>query len=130
MSGTRTWRKSVSFVKHLIETMRSLANHATDELKGGTTMSATRDDSLGRLGGVLVQSATVDPRHQAAAREQLALIEERFASDEEVVTVLRCLAIGLKGPEVQRKLGITQRQYETIVLRLRRGIDRDEGWKP
>ncbi|MGD0039966.1 MAG: hypothetical protein ABSE84_06015, partial [Isosphaeraceae bacterium] len=65
-----------------------------------------------------------------AATEQLERIEVRFADDDEVGLVIQGLASGMTGPEIQADLDITEKQYETIMTRLRRGVDRKEGWCP
>ena len=46
-----------------------------------------------------------------------------------LMTALDGLAEGAKGPDIQKDLGITPTQYETIMLRMRRGIDRKAGWR-
>ncbi len=124
----RRWSKKVSFVKHLMETMRSIANHAPDELKGGTVVAVGSNDAAGESEGVVLTSTTPDGLRVAAINEQIAVIAARFADDDEVGLVLEGLANGMKGPEIQQDLGITETQYETIMVRLRRGVDREAGW--
>jgi len=130
LNGSRRWRKTVKFVTHLTQTIRSIANHAREELKGGAVVPATSDDAEGTLDGVSVWSATPDPERAAAAIEQLDKISESFESDAEVGLILTRLARGMTGPEIQANLDITQTEYETIMTRLRRGVDRREGWRP
>jgi DNA-directed RNA polymerase specialized sigma24 family protein len=130
IKGDRRWRKSVRFVSHLTKTIRSLSSHAPDELRGGIVLPATSEDFGGRLDGVVLTSGLPDAERAAAASEQLGQIIDRFKNDAEVLLVLERLASGMAGPEVQTDLGITQTQYETITTRLRRGIDRREGWRP
>lgn len=129
--GDRRWRKKkVTLVKHLIETMRSIANHARDELKDAATVSATCEDAHGKLDGHDLRSHVPDGRVAAAMTQQFEKIEAAFGDDDEVGLVIRGLGAGQPGPEIQRDLGITSTQYETIVTRLRRGIDRKTGWRP
>lgn len=130
LHGNRRWRKAVKFVTHLTQTIRSIASHGREELKGGAVVPATSDDAEGALDGVSVLSATVDPERAAAALEQLDQIAARFESDAEVTLVMTRLAQGMTGPEIQTDLDMTQTQYETIMTRLRRGVDRREGWRP
>jgi CRP-like cAMP-binding protein len=125
------WRKTVvSFEKHLLEAMRNIANHAKDELAGASVVAATTEDDRGYLDGVPVRSRVSDAERAAAAHEQLGRITQRFANDDEVGLVLEGLASGMTGPEIQADLKITQTQFETIMTRLRRGVDRKEGWRP
>ncbi|HTR52428.1 MAG TPA: hypothetical protein VMJ10_17060 [Kofleriaceae bacterium] len=129
-AGDRHWKKNkVSFVKHLEETMRSIASHVPDELKGGIVVRAAEDVSPRGREGVPVGGGTPDSRRVASAREQLAAIRKTFADDVEVLMVLEQMEEEKSGPEIQRELGITENDYETIMLRLRRGIDRDKGWR-
>jgi hypothetical protein len=130
LAGGRRWRKSVTFVKHLIKTLGSLANHLRDELKGGTVVPATAEDPEGRLDGVALKSRMPDGERVAAANEQLATISKMFDKDDEVGLVLEGLAAGMTGPEIQVDLNINETQYETIMTRLRRGVERKEGWRP
>ena len=128
--GVRHWKKKkVTFVKHLIETMRSIASHAPDELKGATVVAASAEDALGGLDGIAGSSSTPDPRRMTSAREQLGEIWKTFEDDVEVVFVLEAIAEGKPGPEIQAELGITGTEYETILRRLRRGLDQKGGWR-
>ena len=115
---------------HLSKTIRSISSHAPDELKGGTVLTASSEDSDGRLDGVALLSKITDPERAAAVQEQFAKIQKKFADDDEVALVLDGLASGMKGPEIQADLQITETQYETIMIRLRRGVDREQGWRP
>ena len=130
IKGDRRWRKSVKFVTHLSKTIRSIASHAPEELRGGTVLPATSDDPEGRLDGIALRSLRPDGERAAAANEQLRRIASRFEDDTEVGLVLESLASGMSGPEIQADLQITPTQYETIVTRLRRGVGRREGWRP
>ena len=129
VAGERKWKQGVTFVKHLLQTMRSIASHAPDELKGRSVV-ATAEDPTSSLDGVAVHSQTGNGELVAAANEQLAKVGKKFGDDDEVGLVLEGLATGMTGPEIQRDLGLTQTRYETIITRLRRGVDREEGWRP
>lgn len=130
LGGARRWRKKVPFVTHLSKTIRSISSHAPDELKGAVVLPASNEDADGRLDGVALVSQFSDPEHGAAVLEQFTKVEKKFANDTEVALVLQGLASGMKGPEIQLDLNITETQYETIMTRLRRGVDREQGWRP
>jgi hypothetical protein len=131
LGGTRRWRKKVPFVMHLSKTIRSISSHAPDELKDGVVVPASSgEDSDGRHDGVALVSLLVDPERAAAVLEQFTKLERKFTDDAEVALVLEGLASGMKGPEIQHDLQITETQYETIMTRLRRGVDREQGWRP
>ena len=125
----RRWRKTVTIAKHLLETMRSLANHAKEELSGWqpvvVALEPSRDIDTPRA-----SASYGDGERFAAVREQFGKIEKTFKDDDEVSLVVEGLAEQMKGPEVQQALGITETQYETIMTRLRRGLNRAEGWQP
>jgi hypothetical protein len=128
--GARKWRKGVSFVKHLDQSMRSIASHARKEFESTTILHASQEDSDGRMDGVVLRSRTTDPERHAAVREQLAMVDKKFAGDDLVGLVVEGLSTGMKGPEIQKDLDITENQFETAMTKLRRGVDRKGGWRP
>jgi DNA-directed RNA polymerase specialized sigma24 family protein len=124
-AGKRRWRKAVAFVTYLLGAMRSIANHALERLHGATVVP-TEEDGV----ELPIAAQVADPERAAAAHQRLEQIRSRFDGDTEVALVLDCLADGMTGIDIQRDLGLTAQQYETIIVRLRRGIDRTEGWAP
>jgi hypothetical protein len=128
--GARRWRKGVSFVKHLDQSMRSIASHAREEFEGGKMLNASQEDPDGKTDGVVLLTRMTDPERLAAAREQLDIVDKKFAGDDLVGLVVEGLSTGMKGPEIQKDLGITETQFETTMTKLRRGVDRKEGWRP
>lgn len=126
LAGQRHWRKAIPFVTHLVATMRSIANHALEPPQGAVLVSTAAED-LQQIPGAPKVS---DPERLAAVRERLQHIRKHFDDDDEVGLVLEGMAAGMKGIDIQLDLNLTPQQYETIVLRLRRGIDRSEGWAP
>lgn len=129
-SGDRKWPKKVKLLTHLISTMSSIASHAKKKHK------CVEPSDIAAEGGDEVsdpspfRARTMGPEVEAAAHEQLARIREQFADDDEATLVIEGHADGLNGPAIQTDLGITQRQYETIMTRIRRGLDRKLGWRP
>jgi len=131
-AGRRHWKKNkVTFATHLIATMRSIASHAYEKVAGARAVPALEDVPEGDdvINGVVVASTSVDSRRRVAAQEQIDAIKAAFADDDEVLLVLDGLEAEAKGPDIQKDLGITSTQYETIMLRLRRGVDRETGWR-
>ena len=129
LGGDRRWRKGVTIVKHLIETMRSTANHWREKHKGSELVPATSEDGRGQLDGVRLDSPTPDGERLASAKEQLAALATAFDTDVEVGLALEGLAEGKTGPDIQADLNINETEYETIMTRLRRGLDRKQGWR-
>jgi hypothetical protein len=131
LGRARRWRKKVPFVMHLSKTIRSISSHAPEELKDGVVVpTGGGEDSEGRVDGVVLVAQLGDPERAAAVLEQFTKIEKKFTNDPEVALVLEGLASGMNGPEIQHDLQITETQYETIMIRLRRGVDREQGWRP
>jgi DNA-directed RNA polymerase specialized sigma24 family protein len=62
------------------------------------------------------------PRGDASALE--GLISARFASDAEAALVLEALLDEKKPPEIRESLGLSQKEYETTVRRIRRTVER------
>lgn len=126
VAGDRNWRKTVSFVTHLAAVMRSTSSHALESLQGAIVTSTSTEEAR-QIPAAPQQS---NPERIAAARERYGQIRQRFDDDAEVALVLDGITADMKGIDIQRDLGLTPQQYETIMLRLRRGIDRSEGWAP
>lgn len=131
LNQERKWpKKRVGFVSHLMRTMSSTASHAKkkhDDVRPSEEIGGDADSSsVASPFAPLMPS----PEVEAAAQEQLAQIEERFADDVEATFVIDGHKRGLTGPEIQRDLGMTQREYETVMTRIRRGLDRKAGWRP
>jgi DNA-directed RNA polymerase specialized sigma24 family protein len=130
LDGRKRWRKSVKFVTHLIRAIQNIASHAREAQAGRTMVMVAVAEPDGPSDGVVVASHASDAERLAAVGEQFALIEKTFEGDDEVGLVVECMARGMNGPEVQRDLNITQTEYETIMKRLRRGVDRKNGGLP
>lgn len=129
-AGRRHWKKNkVTFARHLIATMRSMASHAYDKVAGACAVPALEDIDDAVINGVVVTSTEVDSRRRVAAQQQIDAIRAAFEGDDEVLLVIDDLAEGAKGPDIQKDLGITPTEYETIMLRMRRRIDRKAGWR-
>lgn len=130
VAGKRHWRKGVTLVMHLDQTMRSIVGHARRDMKGVSIVDEAAMDFDGLNDRISQQARMPDAERLTAARQQLNQIGRAFADDENVLAVIKGLSDGKKGPEIQEDMGIDGTQYETIITRLRRGIDRDEGWEP
>lgn len=131
IEGRRRWKREISFVKHLIETMRSISSHERERFRKAKVKSPVRElegDESG-LSSPLSWRAP-DSEVIAAACQQKTAIFERFAEDPTAEQVLDGLQAEMTGPEIQEVLEISQREYETVMTRIRRSIDRKGGWRP
>jgi hypothetical protein len=131
LGGQRRWQPAaVDFVGHLCGAMRSISSHWAE--KAGTHVDFDELEekiggapgSLGshNLGGEL--TAGGDPERELAAKQEVAAIRRRFAEDPLVLDVIEAFAGGLKGPEIKASLGLSQKEFETAVRRLRRGVEK------
>lgn len=118
LAGQRRWnRGAVDIVGHLCGVMRSVSSHWLDD-----PSTIPSEEYFG-----LEQAApTPSADREASARQEVDRIERFFAQDHLVLMILEAFKQGMKGPEVQSQLGITQTEYETAVKRLRRGVQRME----
>lgn len=119
LSGERRWNKGVDFARHLFQTMRSTAGHwrrrAVDEDRW--LVMASREPSA------------EDPKAEAAlvTRGTIEYVGRSFAGDKAARQVISCWALGLTGPEIRRRTGMSQRELQTTVQRIRRFARRDYG---
>lgn len=123
LGGNRRWRLSVTFVNHLIATMRSIANHTRDELKTAIVVDRAHDESSPELfDGWGMAPRAPDPREIAMIRQLIKQMLTRSADPPEVQRFIECLLEGMSGQAIQRELGIGEDQYQAIMTRLRRRI--------
>jgi RNA polymerase sigma-70 factor (ECF subfamily) len=118
LAGQRRWnRDSVDIIGHLCGVMRSVSSHWQEE-RG----SIPGEDFLDFEHASPAPSAD----REASARQEVERIERFFAEDHLVLMIVEALKQGMKGPEIQGQLKISQTDYETAVKRLRRGVQRLE----
>jgi DNA-directed RNA polymerase specialized sigma24 family protein len=134
LNGIRKWRRGVSFLGHLFGTMRSIASHAAEELKGGVVAPGDDPDEDGDAFTPpdAVEFAARFPKAEriAEAHEKLQALYDHFRDDERVLLILEGLETEMSGPEIQRALGISQTEYETAMKRLRRWAAREKEQEP
>ncbi len=118
LAGQRRWnREAVDIVGHLCGVMRSVSSHWMEEQS-----TIPGEDFF----GLEYASPAPSAHREASARQEVERIERLFAQDHLVLMIVEAFKQGMKGPEVQAQLGITQTDYETAVKRLRRGVQRME----
>jgi hypothetical protein len=126
LEGTRRWRKdTVDFVTHLIGVMRSLSSHWFDEKEipeAAFHPDANTEDWSSPHENAAAPVPDIDTVLDAQVR--LAEIDTLFAGDMLATEVLGGMRSGLSGPEIQEVLDLSQTQYETVMKRIRRGIDK------
>ena len=126
LDGDRTWRKNaVGLLDHLMGVISSLTSHWAEKVaRRAPTVTAAdlprpddsddEDDPLEALGNGLAT-----PEREVAAKEMLEQVEGLFGDDEMVSLVMLGMREEMKGPEIQKDLGISENEYEAIVKRMR-----------
>lgn len=130
LAGDRRWNNTVGFVQHLLGAMRSISTgwkkkfdpdeaHLESELirphpEGGE--SRILDDA---------RSTNPDAERILMAKQEVEKIQQLFADDALALDIIGGWRSEMTGPEIKEALGISQREYETAVRRIRRRI---QGW--
>ena len=118
LAGQRRWnREAVDIIGHLCGVMRSVSSHWMED------HATLPGEDFSRLEHA---APTPGADREASARQEVERIERHFAQDHLVLMILEAFKQGMKGPEVQSQLAISQTDYETAVKRLRRGVQRME----
>ena len=130
LAGTRRWNKeAVDMTGHLAGVMRSLSSHWSAQVATageGLVWQGAVDEGTGERAQVAQESPAVRPdaERELAARQEVERIRRYFVSDELVLRVIGQFEQGLRGPDIKQALGLSQKQYETVLKRLRRGVER------
>jgi hypothetical protein len=123
----RRWNKQVSFVTHLIGAMRSIASHWKEQfdadeprLESEVVRTSEEGEPLSPLD--LVASNAPDAERAVEARQELEEIEKMVAGDHIVSDILGGMRAEMLPSEIREALGLSQRDYETAMKRLRRHV--------
>ena len=123
----RRWRKAtVSIVKHLDRAMESIATHHCERHDAERRAAAT-SRGLDPAPPAPTTSAprpppSSNPESQLAAREQIDEIRSLFGDDTQGFQAVVCRARGMEASEIQRELGISNREWEAIRKRVQRRL--------
>jgi RNA polymerase sigma factor (sigma-70 family) len=110
-TGDKKWNRKVSIVKHLDRAMENLSGHAVKKARRTESFEAGGFD-------LATESEPIDS--QMIVNEQLETVLPRLEKDEVALQVLRLKADDFSPSEIQAKLGISEREYETVSRRIRR----------
>ncbi|RMD96100.1 MAG: hypothetical protein D6812_17735 [Deltaproteobacteria bacterium] len=128
LAGDRRWRKdTVDFFGHLKGALRSISDNwsrksGAEEIFLDSELlpaTQTKDDTspLGRTA-----APQPDGERLLGAHQMLRQIENLFHDDPLLLAIITQLREGSNGPEIQRKLGISQKNFETAMKRMRRKV--------
>ncbi len=123
LNRSRGWRLQLDFLRHLAQSMRSIAWTWKERFDVATRaglpvslenvpLPTTIDESL--------LSHEPNPRAAAIARDLVRKIAAQFADDHVASAVLAGWAVGDKGPEIRRRHELTENQLRAAVRRIRR----------
>ncbi len=125
LAGDRRWRKaSVDFFIHLTGVMRSISSHWGEQYDPAEAYGESelmRDDSKqSPITGAPSESPSVES--VLDAKHRLAQIESFFEKDPTVPFIIKGFRDGMTGPEIQLATGMSKKDYESAIKRMRRGI--------
>ena len=128
LSGNRHWNKeAVDFVGHLLGAMRSISTHWGEQFdpdEARLESEVTRIAPQGKIRNPIdgIASATIAGERIISAKEEIEEIERIFAEDAVVSLIIEGLREGMTGPEIQDALGISQKEYDAAMKRMRRKV--------
>lgn len=122
--GRRRWRKdSVDFFGHLYGVISSIANEWSNKKLEGK-LHKVHQDKEGKNPIDNLASSGQKFEETLAAKEEIGRIEKYFEGDSQAQEVIDGWGSGWGGSEIKEVLGFNQTQYETIVKRIRRGVEK------
>jgi hypothetical protein len=127
LAGDRRWRKSVSFVQHLIGAMKSISSHWAEERSRAASNVSPQPTAAAKGLRQRVESTTpcnASPEFKAVVQARIAQVESLFDNDLLVRDIIDGLKAEMTGPEIQQVLGISEKDYWTAMRRMRRLLDR------
>lgn len=125
LGGNRHWSKSVDFVKHLREAMRSISTtwrKVFDPNEAHLASEVIEKTPEGRMKNPMDQvcSPVLNPEQTLAMKEKLLDVEEKLTWIEKLVAddplaslIVEGLREGMTGPTIQDALGVSKTEYET-----------------
>jgi DNA-directed RNA polymerase specialized sigma24 family protein len=127
LKGDRSWNKDVSFDVHLFGVMRSISSHWKEQFEPDEALLESdlqKSSATGQLYNPIarVASTVPDPEESLVAKGEIDRIVALFADDLHVSLIIEGLREGNSGKEIREKLGISERDYESALKRMRKKI--------
>lgn len=126
LGGKRNWYKGrVDLVGHLIGAMRSIASAWAEKFDDDTPYLESELTITNEHGEPVTPVSNVsDPappvERDLDAQYELATIQSLFKNDSNVILVMEGLREGMTGPEIQAHLGMSEKDYNAALKRMRR----------
>ena len=120
LSGQRHWSRDVGIIRHLDRVMESDSGHVVEQ----RVREARGDLELRKHPDVHRETTPRAPSPEALlqACEALDSVLAHFAEDTKGLEFLRLKGDGFSASEIQRELGISTTEYDTIAKRIRRRL--------
>lgn len=119
LMGARVQPEGVSIVAFLAGVMRSLkSEHWRRVRSAGRVEPDERDD-------IEVQDPAPDPERALSAQQELAAIQQLFAQDPVVLSIIDGLGQGLSAEQIRAAGGISKTDYDSARKRMRRALFRE-----
>jgi hypothetical protein len=130
VEGRRKWRmRKVQFLPFMFGVIRSIGSDLARTNSGKLAAASLPEDAPGseeepdRQPRLDRHAASLDtPEAIAIAKEQFAGFHSEFEDDESAWFVLECIAEGLSGPEIQQRLGISDKEFEAARKKIARRV--------
>lgn len=124
LGGNRNWKiHKVGFVGHMMAVVRSISSHWKEKAYSETYLESEFSDE-NKKSILETPSQTPSAETVLSAKEKLQTIYRHFSGDEQVSKLFSSLEQGLTSTEAQETFGLSKKQYEAAVKRLRRGLNR------
>lgn len=131
LQRSRKWDKTkVGFMSLLYGAVESIANSwlrkkVSPMEAAALASSLVTENEEGELSDPVeeFQSTAADPAQMLVYKETLDQIDALFADDPEVQMVLEALRDGYDPPGIRALWGFSQKEYNAIVVRMRRRIE-------
>ena len=125
--GVRILPEGLSLKVALIGVMRSIASAwgQSPQHDPLLPMEASSDDEHSKETVYGVVSIT--PERITSARERLARIHAAFQNDPDGLTIIKRMELGMTGPEIQRSMPLSEKEFRAAQKRVYRMLSKLEG---
>jgi DNA-directed RNA polymerase specialized sigma24 family protein len=121
LDGSRKWPPGVPIVAFLSGIMRSICDDHWRRARRESEM-LVHDEDLADICASGEEMKSPSPERVVAAAQSLAAIDRLFAADPPALKVIAGLAEGLTPPEICKRYGMSEREYDTTRKRMRRAL--------
>jgi DNA-directed RNA polymerase specialized sigma24 family protein len=121
LDGSRKWPPGVPILAFLSGIMRSICEDQWRRARREAEV-LVRDEELTDVCAFGEEVKSPSPERVVAAAQSLAVIDRLFAGDPQAQKVIAGLAEGLTPPEICKRYGMSEREYDTTRKRMRRAL--------